>query len=65
MKLPFRHAVAQKHHGVCLSPVLAVLPNLATHFLGQLHQARIVDVMTVAEKDLVLNGNQLDLKFVK
>src|SRR6266705_1453290 len=68
MKFFFRYSVAKKHHGVCFSPILTVLPNLdriATHLLRQLDQLRIVYVVTVAKKDLVVNRNQLDLKFVK
>ncbi len=48
--------------------ILAVLPNLdwvATHLLRHLDQLRIVYVVTVAKKDLVVNRNHLDLKFVK
>src|SRR6266700_2346816 len=68
MKFFFRYPVAEKHHGICFSPILAVLPNLdwvATHLLRQLDQLRIVYVVTVTKKDLVVNRNQLDLEFVK
>src|SRR5438132_691229 len=64
VKFFFRYPIAKKHHGICFSPILAVLPNLdriATHLLRQLDQLRIVYVVTVAKKDLVVNRNQLDL----
>src|SRR5437667_1167026 len=68
MKLFFLYAVAQKEHCVCFSPILAVLPNLdriAANLLRNFHEPRVVNVVTVAEKDFIVDWHQLNLQAVQ
>ncbi len=68
MKLFFLNAVAQKEHCVCFSPILAVLPNfnrVAANLLCNFHEPRVVNVVTVAEKDLIVDWHQLNLQAVQ
>src|SRR5205809_1920290 len=51
-------SVAEKKHGIRLSPIFAIFPNLhrvATHLQSQFLQPRIPGVVPVAEKYLVVD----------
>src|SRR6266487_3233282 len=51
------NSVAEVEHCICFAPVLTILPKLnrvATHLLRQFDQPRIVNIVAVAEKDLIV-----------
>lgn len=54
------HSVADKKQSVCFSPVFAILPNLdwiAAHLLRQFKQSGILSIVTITQKDLVVEGS--------
>src|SRR5437016_5872511 len=68
MKLFFLYAVAQKEHCVCFSPILAILPNLdriAANLLRNFYEPGIVNVVAVAEKDVIVDRHQLNLQGIQ